>query len=649
MRGGIQTRKPTVITWQKFTKGLNTLVNGAKIRDDELQVANNVILVDEGAPTRRWGTENFGNSFGSGGIYGMFSFSSSSAKELIVLKDGLLRKYNSSTGNYDSLGGSFTSGVYASGVLAYDSLYIANGTDPLTKYNGTTVTQFTSVNAPSFASASRGLSLASGPTSYVYRVTAVTDIGETTSIATGTLSTLEPRDVWNTDPTILKPDRSVVITWTTVTNATGYNIYGIIAGDERFIDHVDGQATVTYRDYGYKTISSTFPVPTENSTTGPKGKFIIEYKSALLIGGNTTNPSRLYYSAGLDKVDSFNIGDGGGFIDISKNADDGDITGAAKFQNKAIIFKERSVWQFEFTTDPIPTLYNINTGLGCIAHNTIKPVENDLFFVGRKVGGGPAIYTLGNEPNFLNILRTNEISTRVRPTLSSMTNYTKANAQYYDGKYVVFYSNGTTDYNNKAVIYDRERLGFYTWTSVYPNLSMVWYDSSLTERFLYADGYDGRVTRFDSNLTTDKGTPITWQFRLKDLTLETHFDYKKFKWIDMRLRNVKGTSTMNIYSDATTLMHSTSVSGETANTALRNLRLRGGRLRMTLSGGSVDPDQVLIRRVPLRNKGSSGVARSISPEFTGSATDSMLTLLDTRIEIAPRSKRLFPREELLNI
>ncbi len=41
-------------------------------------------------------------------------------------------------------------------------------------------------------------------------------------------------------------------------------------------------------------------------------------------------------------------------------------------------------------------------GIGCVSHRTIKVVENDVFFLSRK-----GVYTLGNEANFVNVLRTN--------------------------------------------------------------------------------------------------------------------------------------------------------------------------------------------------------------------------------------------------
>lgn len=645
-----QDVKPIVTKYDSFGRGLNTLVNATKIRDDELSVASNVVFEDEGSPTRRPGSANFGNASGNGS-YGLFPYySSDGTNQLLKMEDGFLKKYNN--GDYDIVSGaSFASGQRTCGVLAFDTLYLVNGVDALAKYDGTSVTLFTALSAPGSNWVQRGASLTSGQYLYSYRVTAVNNIGETLAAAAATVASSVERDLWNPDPSTPSSSRAMLVNWNTVSGALGYNIYGVKGADETYIGHVDGENVSSWTDYGTSTPSNYFPVPVGNSTAGVKGKFIIEFKSSLLIGGDPDNPSRVYYSAGVDKIDSFLISDGGGYVDISKNSDDGAVMGLAKYQNTAVALKERSVWQLDFSEGIIPSVRNIVNDIGCVSHFTIRNVENDLFFLGRKVGGGAAIYVLGNEPQYLNVLRTNELSTRVRPELQaiSSSNLDMAIADYYNGRYAVFYPEGGSTKNDTAIVYDRERLGFTKWTGIYANVSAIYYNESGQEYWLVGDGNDGRVTQISDSLTTDKGSPIVWAIRIKESDLGEPFLYKKYKWINVRLRNVAGRIKLKVITDGVRTAYESSISAEQSSTAYRGLFYRLARYRRTSGGAAVDSQSYVIRRIPISRQGTVAIAKSIALELSGETVSSKATLLDVIIEARPKSKNFYPRSEVISV
>lgn len=634
--------KPVETSWANFAKGLNTLVSAAKIRDDELSLANNIILVDEGSPVRRWGTANYDGRDADM----LFPFyKSDGTNELLRIKDGFLYKD-------DTLitGASFASGQVTTGVMAYDAVYFSNGIDNLAKYDGTSLAEYTGISAPASNWTTRGASLASGQYIYSYRVSAVNSVGETLACAATTIAVNKKRDLWNTNSSDIIEGNSINVRWNAVTGATGYNIYGYLNGDESYIDHVDGQGVTNYADYGVEEPSSVFLVPAGDTTTGPKGKYILEFKSSLIIAGDLENPTRVHYSAGVDKVDSFLISDGGGYIDIAKNSDDGHIRGLAKYQNNLVVLKERSIWQMDFTDAAIPSLTNVVMGIGCVSHRTITAVENDLFFLGRKIGGGAAIYVLGNEPNYLNVLRTNELSARVRPDLLALspTNFEKTNAVYYDGKYILFYADGGVSDNNAALLYDRERLGYTKWNAIYSRDVKVFYDTNRNEHLLFADSNDGKITKLDPAYTDDKGAAIEWNYKTKEDDLKDPFLYKKYKDIQLRLRNVAGTIRIAIWTDSTQTAYSRSISTSNLNTAFRNLKFRVGRFRRTIDQNSSSPESVIIRRIPINRIGSAAIAKSIALEVSGSDKDSRATLLDVKIKARPKSKNYYPRTEVIS-
>src|SRR3990167_3730605 len=94
--------------------------------------------------------------------------------------------------------------------------------------------------------------------------------------------------------------------------------------------------------------------------------------------------------------------------------------------------------------------YNpISTSVGCSNQDTIQTVENDSFYFGRN-----GVYVTGYEPNFLNIIRTNEVSAKMRPYLDTLnqTDYQTACALYVDHKYILSFPQ-----KKEMIMYDRER------------------------------------------------------------------------------------------------------------------------------------------------------------------------------------------------
>lgn len=648
-----QTNGMVEIYLKNFKKGLNNLVNATQIKDDELQDATNCLLADEGSVTKRWGSGYFGNAGSSLGIWGIFPYyGTSNTKEILIQEGGFIKKYNTSTLNWDLVSGSsFASGITMDTALLNNTLYLSNGTDNLAKYSGNGLISFISINAPTSNWAVRGGSFASGQYIYSYRVSAVNTVGETLACAATTIAMADQRENWNPDSTNITAGRNVTINWNAVAGAAGYNIYGVVGANETYIDHIDGQGSKSWVDYGTKVPSQVFTTPSGDTTTAPKGKYITEFKSSLLLV-DASSPSRIWYSAGVDKPESFLISDGGGYVDISKNGEDGDITGVKVFQNKAIIFKERSIWSLDFTESTLPSIQTISRGMGCVSHWSIQNVENDLFFVGAKPGGGAAIYVLGNEPNYTGGLRTNELSARVRPQVTAInrTNFSKIKSIYYNNKYMMFYVDGNNAYNNAALAYDRERLGFTFWNS--PNVSnlSIFYDTTGKEWLIFSDPSDNRVSYLDETLTDDKGNTIIWQYRTKELTLDDPYILKNFRWIKVRFRDTQGVVQINIYRDSNTNIYNYDTVLDTSrlNTSFGSGKFGVLKFGRTVSNNSGTPSDILIRRIPVMRIGHGANGKSISIEVVGQNANSKATLLDAKFTVKLRSKNNYDRNEIIN-
>ena len=502
--------KTLQLDWKDFKGGLNTLLKQTEIKDNELAQADNLKLVGKGVPTKREGSIDYfltapSVATGSQRVRGLkgviFASGASGANELLALSDwGVLVKKNGASYT-NILGASWVSGYNVDMVQVYNKVYIVNGIDTLKKYDGASIYSFTQLSKPTGVTATN-LSGVSGTFTRSFRISAFNGVGET--IASDALLLINtPQDLVNT---------TIRLNWTTSSPASsvlGYGIYGVDQGDERFITSVDS-STLRYDYQGVPDPSNLVFPSAADTTSGPIGKYIIAHKDKLVIGNIDGFPSRVSWSGGGSNIDRFNWRFGGGYIDIDKDAGDR-VTGLIEYQDAIIVFKERSIWSITLAASGdivIPTVKMIMRGVGCVSHRTIKYVENDVFFLSRR-----GVYTLGNEPNFLNVLRTNEVSARVRPLFETLTaaQLEQSCAIYASNKYRLSYPASTADKNTKEIIYDRERLSWMgpnTFPAT-PAIYEIYYDGANVENLVWGDADDNMVTNFSSANSNEEATYST--------------------------------------------------------------------------------------------------------------------------------------------
>jgi hypothetical protein len=529
------------------------------------------------------------------------------------------------------------------GVTAYDRLYLQNGQDPLTYYDGTDITVFTAINAPTNVSAtfthkssvatSASTSPSASPSAtpdfiYSYKVTATTDIGETDPSAAASVTI---------DVEKLDENNYVKLTWTTVTNSTGYNIWGRTDGYWRLLHAIEGTNADSWIDDGTKEESEVFTPPEANSTAGPTGKYVALYKDSLFVFGDPKNPSRLFYSGGGDRINDFSVSNGGGFLDISKN-DGQQGTGLIVFKNSLICFKEDSIYQFEFTSSGLPQSNQVNAAVGCIAPRSIVAVENDIFFASRR-----GVFTIGNEPGFaFDVLRTNELSSRVRSIFQSI------NSEYMENVAAVYATKSNTNLvifsftpagavtNSQALVYDRERMAWFKWTNISANCWVNYVDANGVTKVIYGDDSSGYCKEILSG-TSDFGTAIQGIFKLKAEEFEEGLDrYKKLKDVSLVLRKPIGSVTMSIIKDGTET--STTMNVSTVAPAINFAHYLFNRFLFKTSYGTgavtSQDDNVLRTKKNINLQG-----RSFMLSFTNGSSGASFTLLQTTMTAKARALR----------
>lgn len=617
-------------SWQR---GLNTLVSDTQIRPDELAEAIDIQLVEDGKiQCPRDGQEYFGATNGSRttGIYPYYK--SDGTKKLIRTSATKLQYYDSGTWN-DISGYTYTATLNTEGIMAYDRLYLVNGTDPLTYYDGTSITSFTAIAAPNAPTVTRTGS--TGTYTYSYKITAVTAVGESTPSTAGT----QVANVAELDTSTY-----MTVSWSAVTNAIGYNVYGRKDGTWYFITYLEGNGSVSYIDKGQETPNELVIPPTENSTGGPTGVDIELYKDSLFIIGDPDNPSRLYYSAGGDKINDFSAANGGGFIDISKN--DGQIGKALKvFKNSLVVFKEESIYQFTFSTSGAPSVQLVTGAVGAISTRGVIIVENDLLFAGRR-----GIFSLGNVQGFaFDVLRTNELTARVRSIYEGIDPaYINKIAAVYATKSnknlaIFAYTPAGSTTNSKAIVFDVERGGFYEWTNITANCWTQYIDSTGAVYVLYGDDSSGYVKEVLTG-NDDFGSAIQGTFKLKSENFKLLSNYKTLKDLSIVLRNPTGSVNMSVIVDGTTTEFSANINTVSPIINFGHYLMSRFLLGSSYGSGAITTADDLVLR---KKKNLNLLGKTFQCSFTNGSSGASFTLLEVKFLARPRSERYVQSSDLI--
>lgn len=524
--------------WNTFRKGLNLLLRPTELGRDELAQADNIMLVGSGVPTGRWGTLAYFTANATGSIrgFGTFKNNASLTNELITLTDqGYLVKKNGTSSTLIS-GQSYPSGSVVRSEQLGGKTYFVSKDAPLTVYNGTGLEVYATISAPTGLLATN-YSGFSGTFQWSWKVTTLGANGGETTPSTNVILPNLPQDLTRTQ---------IILSWTGVSAASlgGYQIYRGLPGDETLVASV-GASITRYIDSGTPASDTIFP-PLNNTTGGVKSPFIIKLNDRFLMV-DKDDPTKLLISGRYPNHAKFNWTDGGGYIYIDPDSGD-DITGISIQQgsDKIIVFKNFSSYAVQLSTVNIgnyvvldPQYQPISTSIGCSNPDTIQIVENDVFYFGRK-----GMYVVGYEPNFLSIIRTNEISAKIRPYLANLNDddYLTACSMYVDNKYLLSFPN-----RKEVVVYDRERGAFAgIWKLPFGITKMKKYvDGSGTEKWVIGTTTN-QIYTFEPSVNSDNGTTITKTMRTNKESFKVWNELKIVKLFYTLLRNITGTATVNI-------------------------------------------------------------------------------------------------------
>jgi len=616
-------RKEIDVEYDNWRGGYDSLLRPTELKDDELATADNIMLKGSGVPTGRWGMQKFFEANATGSIRGFGLYATgASLSELIALTDqGYLAKKDGAS--YSAIiGQSYPSGSTIMATQLGGKTYFASEDRALTEYNGSVLSVYATLAAPTGVTATN-FSGVSGTYTWSWKIVTLGNNGGQTTPSTAIELPDLPQDLTETQ---------VNVQWTPSSGASlsGYEIYRGLPGDETYLAAV-GASLTTYVDKGAPS-SESILAPITNTTGGVKSKFIEKVLDRLVMV-DKSDPTKLMISGRFPNQSKFNWADGGGYVYIDPDSGQ-NITGikTQAGSNKIIVFKNYSSYAVTLDTVNIgnyvvldPQYEPISTLVGCCNPRVIQTVENDTFYFGRK-----GIYVVGFELNFLNLIRTNEVSSRIRPYLEglSSSDYENAVSMYVNNKYILSFPD-----RKECIVYDRERGAFLgIWKTPWGISQMVNYvDDSGSERWVVGSFSNNQTYTFEPSVNSDDGTTIAKTLRTKKEYFGKWSLLKIVKLFYILFRNITGTVTVNILLEdrngATTTIKTFDITGsEIAGASGWGVDMFGTTMWGTSAGSVVIEGDELTRWSQLYKSG-----RIVQVEVTSTAANSNFELLGLRL------------------
>lgn len=468
---------PNYLTLGNFKKGVISLINKSRLPKDALEQADNIYLVEDGQPSLRPGVGWFGSVSPNAAAWdGIDYFDYNGVIHLVGVAGGVAYRSTNDATTWDVCdisggdGSALTSGVNTN-MNQYDShLYLTNGTDKITRYDGTTtLTQYTALAQPAKPTLA-GTGLSGSGTKYYYKIARVNAVGFSVASDVGTdavESNLE-RTSW--------VKATNFVTLTTPVSTTDQNRWDIYLSDDStnfyYLSSVSSGtvgSTAIFVDDGTAIPVPSTTAPTSTTAFGPSVEELVNVGSRMYGIRDTTNKYRIWFSSSTPPVGAFSTAYDGGYLDWNPGGkyipvqvidyrDGKGLPYATVFCKSAdgqgcVLQMSLEIFTVGDISITIPSAYKLPGSRGTPAADSLVNVLNDYMFYNSQV-----IYNLGSRAQFLNLLSTDEVSANIRPDVKSISTSGESGiaAVYFDAKVLMSIPVGSTT-NNRTMVFDTER------------------------------------------------------------------------------------------------------------------------------------------------------------------------------------------------
>lgn len=448
-------------------------------------------------------------------IEGFDYFDSNGAIHLVVAAAGNIFR-STDDGNAWVLcsGATMTSGLN-NFMNQYNSyLYLTNGTDNITRYDGsTTLVTYGTLTTPSAATAATTPASPGTGYTYYYKISAVNTVGFSAASTKVTVVHGVPRESWD------KTTNFITLTLPAYQSGqTRYDIYW--SQDDLNYYYLDSAANpnLAYKDDGSAIVVPSTTAPVDNTTQGPTVAELVNVGSRMYGVRDPAHRYRIWFTSGSPPYGSFSSAYDGGYLDWQpggkylpvKVADyrDGKGTPLATIWcdsadgQGCILQMSLDTLTVGDISITVPSAYKLPGSRGTPSPGSVINVLNDYMFYNSQ-----AFYNLGSRAQLLQILSTDEVSANIRPTIKTILHSAEKGiaTAYYDAKvyFSVPYDNIT---NNATVIFDTERKAWlpYAFTLGFKKF-LRYTDTQGNQHLLALKPGDNRLSEISAGIAGDYG------------------------------------------------------------------------------------------------------------------------------------------------
>lgn len=552
IRGNAQlTNKPKAeVQVDTFSGGENVLLSQTRLKKNQAATALNLLLIEDGVYDKRWGTQDYGGVTFTNRPDGAAEYrASDGTRKLIVVADGYAYVIDPSAGTKTPISGAtFTTGYPCSFAQIQNRLYIANGEDPLAYYDNSVLNTFAGIDSPTWGGTplARGAGLSTGAITLYYRITAVNAVGETVPGTEQSITVDIARESWD------ESDEYITLDWEAVLGATKYIIY--YSDTSGYEVKIDETTDTSYIDDGSMVPNPYIEPPTEDGTVGPMFSVLGVSGNRLWGCKDPSNPWRVHFSGTGVNLGNFSSGYGGGWVDLEKGGR-AITTIPIDFQGVVHVFCKTddgkgTIWEVPLETVTVgdaniivPLPKKIISSLGTGDPRSVVYVENDILFWNEAKG----VHILGNEPGILDVLRTNELSSNLRPFIRALPNTGDKCAYYYNSK-VLFSSRSSSSSLGPDIIsvFDRERNCWIKEWTIGVSQFLEYTDDSGSTHLLGISS--DRLIEFSENYQGDSGVALSWRYVSPRFPVANNWsEFARIKRILIRFRGVSGPVSFTVF------------------------------------------------------------------------------------------------------
>jgi hypothetical protein len=558
-------RKQTVIIPFADVPGKGGLTKYIDIDDGGREVPVNMNFESEGFLVKDTGVDNFAD-VGASLIRRLWNFKQKNGTSFFLRLDGQkLRKYNSSTGNYEVMQ---TESAALTGTCA--TIAPATGTGTLTTV-GTAVTGVgTSFNTELTANVSfitvggipRLVTAIADATHCTIETAFDTDITTASAFTYGTHIVTGTGTAFNTDLVVGQIIRvGTEAFWVrTITDATHIVVDHCPAATASGLSFYknsewlfNATAKLGFREYNNNLYfgNGVDPFAVFDGTKIlfykdlPRGNIYEVFKDAIHIAGVIREPLTAYYSStgAPTTFPGANV-----YQPIGTDR----INGLVTYYDALIVLKRNSLWKISKVYDPLAVTYLlqldlINGNYGCCGIQAYGWVENDVWFF-----TGSEVRALGFKDQQFGVLGVNDsvLSNTIKETLKLIN-------QNYLENVIVFYSNrrfylsvpmGTSAFNNQ--IFVCHLLYSKNWTKIKNRIKGSVSDFVVVDGIIYSASGDvtGIIYKWSSNYN-DAGAGYECYTIFRRYEDKDFSQRKIWRIFDLQFKNLEATCAVTIYAD----------------------------------------------------------------------------------------------------